>query len=459
MSHLPTSPSSQLRLRDIASLFLPLSLSDIIMALAGPILAAGLARLAAPEISLAAYSVALNVAILLESPIIMLLHASTALSKEPRSFAQLRRFMLLINGALTLIYGLLAFTPLYTILFQGWLGLPEPVAQAGWATFALLLLWPAAIGWRRYHQGWLIHQRLSGAVGIASAVRLLTLTALVLIGVALKAPGTVVAGAALIASVISEAAVVTLYARRAGLATAVACVRGTGEPDPGPGAPGSAEGAGALPQTLGGVARFYLPLMATAILVWVTRPVINAGIARTPDAALALAAWPVAWGNVLLVANGTRMVQQLVITLVHDRHSYQQMRRFAWAAGLAFTALLALAAWPATGLPYLTRILGVSSPLAEQALPATQVALLYPLAVALQNWLQGLLIGQGRTKTVNLAAVCNGIALVAMLLAGAWSGRWPGAVLGSLSIVTGMAVELAVLLAATRQIRHAWLRG
>jgi hypothetical protein len=72
--------------RSVFSAWWPLATSWLFMGLELPAVSAALARLPDPTISLAAYGgVIFPLALLIESPIIMLLSASTALSKDLRS--------------------------------------------------------------------------------------------------------------------------------------------------------------------------------------------------------------------------------------------------------------------------------------------------------------------------------------------------------------------------------------
>lgn len=429
----------------ILRLFLPLSLSDVIMVIAGPILTIGLTKLAHPETSLAAYSVAQNVAILLESPIIMLLHASNLLSRYPETARPLRNFMLWANALLTVLYALLAFTPAYDWIFRGALGQPDAIADAARPAFQAMLLWPAAIGWRRYYQGLLIIHRRSSLVAYAGFARIGSLALVTLLGVLGRAHGATLAGVALVVSVIVEAAAVTWLARP---------ILQSGVADPGASAPEWA------PRTLGQIALWYWPLAMTQILVTVVRPLINGGIARSVDPELGLAAWPVAWSTILMVANAVRMVQQVALTLLHDRQSYLMLRRFTLTAGLAACGVMALLAATPLGLGYMEWVLGLKGGLAsvaDAAMPALSIGVLFPLYTALQNWLQALLMKAGRTMVVNAGAIVGGAVTMVAVYAGALVWRLPGAQLGITSLLCGAAVELTLLALASLPQRRGWM--
>jgi hypothetical protein len=198
----------------------------------------------------------------------------------------------------------------------------------------------------------------------------------------------------------------------------------------------------------------------TQILVTVVRPLINGGIARSVDPELGLAAWPVAWSTILMVANAVRMVQQVALTLLQDRQSYLMLRRFTLAAGLIACGVMALLAGTPLGLGYMEWVLGLKGGLASvaaAAMPALSLGVLFPLYTALQNWLQALLMKDGRTLMVNAGAIVGGAVTMVAVYAGALIWRLPGAQLGIASLLCGGAVELVWLTLASRPQRRAWL--
>lgn len=439
------APQQPLTLGAVWRLFYPLSLSDVIMVLAGPILAAGLVRLANPEASLAAYSVAEALAILIEAPIIMILHASTALARNRHSFRLLTRLMWTLSIGLTALHALLAFTPLSPWLFGDVLDQPPDVVAAVGPAFQAMLLWTWAIAYRRLYQGLLIWQRKSHWVSYAAYARLASLAITVVAGVVIVMPGSLVAGLALGISVVVEAVVVGLFARRLLKQRDPWADSDGADPDPG------------LPLTMGALWRFYVPLAMAPVLVWIGRPLLNKGVANAPLAELSLAAWPVAWTTVALVANATRMTQQMFISLLRDSQSYAVLRRFTWLVGGGASVLLALASVTPLAPLYLERVIGLSGPIAATVLPALQVSVLHPLFVSQQQQFQGLLIREGRTTTINLAAVCGTGAMVASLYLSIRVLPLTGVLQAALAMQLGIMVELAVLYGATRPLHRRWL--
>ena len=109
-----TATSPRLSYRRIFATWWPLAASWLLMGVELPAVSAFVARMPNPAINLAAYGgIVFPLALIIESPVIMLLAASTALSKDEPSYQLIRRFMLITAAALTGLHILIAFTPLY----------------------------------------------------------------------------------------------------------------------------------------------------------------------------------------------------------------------------------------------------------------------------------------------------------------------------------------------------------
>src|SRR6187551_478784 len=120
----------RLTVRDVQRTWLPLAASWLLMGFELPLVSAVLARLAEPRIHLAAYGgVVFPLALLIEAPIIMLLAASTALSKDRRSHELVQGFMWTWGLGFTLVHALVAWTPLFDVVVGGILGVPIEVRE------------------------------------------------------------------------------------------------------------------------------------------------------------------------------------------------------------------------------------------------------------------------------------------------------------------------------------------
>ncbi len=397
------------------------------MAAGDPLVTTTLAHLPDARANLAGVGIAKALAIFFESPIIMLLHASSTVAANAKSRQALWRFMLLAGGSLSLLLGLLAVPLVFDLVGTRFLGIPIALAATVQQVLLLMVLWPWSIAWRRYFQGLLIHHGNSRAIASASIARLVTMAIVLAIGVALNSSGAILAGSALMIGVLVETCLITIVAYRCGATVAP-----------------PADAASTLPQDLGSMWRFYWPLANSMLVTWGGRALLVGVISRAVDAPIALAAWPAAWGLVLVIANSTRMVQQIIIKY-QGRVTDRRLLNFALSVGSCCSTLLLLISTTTLGEWVIHSFIGSDRDLINSIKPVLLICAAIPLLVALQNATQGFLVGAGKTGGVYRATWIG----TTVLLGVAWlsvRGGWSGAIAAAIATVAALLIEVSFLL-------------
>lgn len=422
-------PSRPLSVREVYSTWWPLAASWLFMGLELPAVSAMMARMREPTVSLAAYGgVVFPLALMIESPVIMLLSASTALSRDWASYRLVRRFMVIAGSAMTLIHFLLAFTPLYDLVVVGLIGPPEPVREPARIGLQIMIPWTMAIAYRRTQQGVLIRFGRSRAVGIGTAVRL-TANLLVL-GIGWKIgtlPGIVVGTAAVAAGVVSEA----LYA-----AWAVRPVlRDRLRP-----APPVAE-----PLTSARFMRFYFPLMITPIIMFIAMPMTTGAVSRMPHALESLAVWPVVGGLVFTMRSLGFAFNEVVVALLDAHRPVPALRRFALTLAAGVSTVLLIAAATPLGALWFGRVSALPPELVALGVGALWIGIPMPALSTFQSWFQGALVHSRRTRGVTESVVVLLIVSALVLVAGVAWGRITGIYVGMLAMVIGSVAHVGWL--------------
>jgi Na+-driven multidrug efflux pump len=198
--------------------------------------------------------------------------------------------------------------------------------------------------------------------------------------------------------------------------------------------------------SLGGLWRFYQPLMATSLLRQAIRPVLNASIAAAALPRASLAAWPVAWGLAILVAGPAWSLQQLTTALASDENAYRRVRSFALTLSALLSLCLALVAFtPAYGV-VMGGVYNLSEELQRLARPAVQVMVVLPLLMGIQGLLRGVLIRGGATGAVRTAMIVNVLTFAAAILVGLAFLSPTGVMLAATATLAGGLGELVWLL-------------
>ncbi|HOW84855.1 MAG TPA: hypothetical protein P5119_05825 [Candidatus Aminicenantes bacterium] len=383
-------PPNALTPRRIARFWLPLEATWLMMALEGPFVAAIIARLPSPKENLAAFAVASALAWIVESPIIMMLSASNALVQDGLACRKMRRFSNALNAAVTAVMIVLITPPVFAFVARGVMGLEPGLAGLAGRSMIFLVLWPGAIGFRRFYQGILIRNGRPQAVTWGTVIRLAAMAATgLLLALAFRLPGASVGTGALGVGVVAEAAASWFMARRT--------VRGLlGQDD--------AACAFGRALTAGRIVRFYGPLALTSFLTFFINPLTTFFLARGRMPLESLAALPVVTGLVFLFRSAGISMQEVVIALLGDDGSGRRaLSRFTIRLGAVSTTALALVSLSPLSMIWYRRVSGLSPDLAAFAvLPGALLSLL-PFLESILSLERGVLVRAHRTAPIVIA--------------------------------------------------------
>ena len=399
------------------------------------------ARLADPEIHLAAYgSVVFPLAILIEAPIIMLLAASTALSRDWDSYCRLRRFMMVSAGILTGIHLLVAATPLFDLIVGGLFNAPEAIREPARRGLLIMTPWTASIAYRRFNQGLLIRNDRSKQVGVGTAIRMGTTLLLLTLGFSRGWPGIVTGTLGVVCGVIAEASFV-------GWSVRPILVRLRERALTGP----------AL--TLRRLLDFYIPLALTPLLTLLTLPTLSAGLGRMPLTLESMATWPVVNGLVFIFRSTGHSYNEVVVALMERPGAPRVLRRFTTIlAATVFLVLLTLNVTP-LGRWWFSGLSGLDPALADMATRGLWLAVVLPPLGVFQNWIQGTLVHHRRTRPISEAVALALAGMAAVMAVGAWRDSMAGLYVGILAMVAANVIQLSWLGFRSRALRAADRRG
>lgn len=421
--------SARLTTSAVLRFWLPLVTSWLLMATENMAVNAIIARTAEAKLQLAALGIAFSVALAVESPIISLLTASNALARDRESLRLLSRFTLALNAAVTTAMLLLGLTPLFNLVVVQLIGAPAEIAVKVRPTLWAMTLWPAAIGFRRFHQGLLIRHGHTRQVGYGTTIRLFTGVGVAWAGLVWgRLDGATVGGLALGASSMAESVYVWYVAQ-----PVVQKVRRTDT---------LAENT---PLTLRDLLRFYAPLALTSAITLSTTPLINSGLTRSPYPIESLAAWPVVSGQLFALRAFGLSLQEVVVALLDGPAAMRILRRFATMVGVGSLALLLIIAYTPLASWWQQRIAGLSEDLTVFAVAALRLAVLLPVLAVVVNMLRGIVVTGKATSGIAQATVLNLIALGSVLMIGARLGLLPGASVAAVALTVSQLTESAWL--------------
>lgn len=429
----PAVPEGGLTARRIFPFWAPLAATWLMMALEGPFLAAVIARLPDPVFHLAAFGVALSLALILEAPVIMIMGATTALARNRASFRKMRRFTYGLSALVTALMALLLVPPLFRWMALELFALPPQIAHLTQGAVALLLPWPGAIGYRRLYQGLLIRDGRTRRVGYGTAVRLGAMGAVSLALAAAGVPGALVGAGALSAGVLAEALASWLMARES---VRRVLARDAAEP---------------APLTYGAIAAFYYPLAASSVLTLAVHPLMTFFLAQGRNPVESLAVFPVVRALVFLFSCLGLSYQEVGIALLGERgEGYPALRRFALGLAAATSGVLGGLAFSPAAQWWFAAVSGLSPELARFALWPLRLLTPVPALTVLLTLLRSLFVHGRATGPITWATVAEVAAIGAVLYMGIWHLDAVGIVAASAALVAGRSASSLALFLSSR---------
>jgi hypothetical protein len=421
----------------IARFWLPLEATWLMMAVEGPFLAAVIARLPFPKENLAAFAVATALAWIVESPIIMMLSASNALVRDGVAYRKLRRFSSVLNAAVTVVMAALIAPPVFDFIAQGIMGLSPDIARLAGRSMIFLVLWPGAIGFRRFYQGILISDGRPQAVTWGTVIRLSTMAATGLcFALVFRLPGASVGAGALGAGVIAEGAASWFMARptvrRLRRQTDAECEFGRS-------------------LTQAKVLRFYAPLALTSVLSFFINPLTTFFLARGRMPLESLAVLPIIVGLAFVFRTAGIAMQEVVIALAGDAcENHRVLARFTLKLGLISTATLAVVVYTPFATFWYGTVSGLSPDLAVFALLPGGLLVLLPFLESVLAYERGILVKSHRTAPISVAIAAQLAVTIAAFAVMILGFRTVGAVAVGPALTAGYVAGVGVLVLTRR---------
>ncbi|HPW17079.1 MAG TPA: hypothetical protein PLP83_01720 [Candidatus Aminicenantes bacterium] len=213
-------------------------------------------------------------------------------------------------------------------------------------------------------------------------------------------------------------------------------------PGPVPAAPAPAPAAPPpQPLTAGRIARFWLPLEATWLMMAAEGPFVAAVIARLASPKENLAAFAVATALAWMVESPVIMMLSASNVLVRDGLAYRKLRRFSNALNAAVTAVMALLLIPPVFDAVARGVMGLGPDIARLAGRSMIFLLFWPGAIGFRRFYQGILISHGRPQAVTWGTVVRLSTMAGTGLLLALAFRLPGASVGAGALGAGVIAE------------------
>ena len=407
----------------------PLALTALAMVLSIQFQNATLARYPEAVVELAVLALAYSTYGLLNACLQFVAQLSNVYARSPMGNSRSYRFVLAASTLLTMPLLAVAHTELGTQLLQSVYGIDDALTAR--VSEYLVYLAPLVVfnAQRYYFTGLLIQAKLTGWVTAMNVIYLSVVIAGLIGGFTLGArPVIVVVGAEALGLAICLA---LLIAARLKLYR-----------------PPTVPEHESL--TYRELTKFFIPISMTGIMFAISRPVLFAFVARTPNALVSIAALRVAFDFSALFQQASNQFRHFFITFGLD--DLAAKKRFMVVVGLGITGLMLLfAVTPLSGLIW-RDLMQIPDAVRVLSLDVILVMCLMPSVIIYRNYFHGHLMVERRTTGMAVGAILRVIGIYGMTSLG-FELQWLDHVVASWILIAGFVIEAAVAQLAARKAR------
>lgn len=401
--------------------WIPLSLTWLLMSVEAPVLASLIARMEAPAYNLAAYGVAIAIAMFIESPVIMLLSTTVALATNRQAYVILYRFMTKVCIVVTIGMIIVCIPWVYDMITTYVVPVPLQISQPMYYSLIALIPWPAAIGVRRFYQGVLIRNGLTRMVAFGTVVRVFGMAGTgILLFMVTQLAGAVVGAISLSVGVLAEM-LTTIYMSRSTVSKILNSTDYIGEE-----------------LNSRDIRQFYIPLAMTSVMGFTVTPMLAFFMSRGVMPLESLAVLPVIDSFVFFFRSFGFSYQEVCIALLgKGNRNYQVIKRVGIGIMLVTTATLALCVLTPLSKAIFQGFYGLSDSLASFSVLPALILLPLPVLSVLYSIQRAVLINVRKNIAVTWSTITEILGILVFMTLISYYFSLPGAVGAAIAMVVG----------------------
>lgn len=416
--------------------FLPLAVTSVLMMASHSLASSAMVKTREPALALASFSIAQSLGLMFEGTVTVTRPLGLALIKNRQTWSVVAKLMQLVVAAVVAVMALISFTPLGVVVFSRVLGAPADVAAEAVRVFRLFLIFPAESCLRfTYHSIILLFKKtVYTTIAMIGRIAVMITATAILIANPPALGGA--AGAIVLLSGIGTEAIISFLAGRHLVSKLDDLSKGQEVPR----------------LSLQNACKFYLPLAISGVVANLSRLSLSAGLSRTLEPKISLAAYQVSWTLVWVFVSPVTALHQVTVVFAKNPESSARVKRFGLAVGMCSASLLLLFVLSGAARTVLSRWIGVTQELVGPALWSIGLMVVMPFITCWSELFTGALLASGDSISIGTGRTIYVIVLSLASLLGASLVPALGAALAPISMLVGSFAEMVYLFGRVRRL-------
>ena len=383
--------------------FIPLALTSALISVTHSLFNAGLARIDSPEIYIAAFQVAKGLLQVIQNPISMIRQTVSALVYDEESYYKVRRYVLGLVGIVVLFMIGFIYLGGARWTFKEIMGVNENLIDESVKIFKILLIIPIAISLRNFNQGIAIKLNKTKLFTFATIVRVLMVCIMIIFIDYLKfIPGGILAGLFFAIATLSEGISMFIGVKMS-TKNLIRDIK---------------DNSNIVKKqfeeiSYKTVTMFIGPLIISAFIRSLARPIIDSGLARTITPELAISSYAVAWSLGIIIVSPVMMFHQVSLNFGDEKDSQNLkiVKKLTIYIGGILSLFVGIISFSNLGYVVLRHLIGVNVEISNLAIDVLRIMTVLPIVMIIRQYYWGLLMSKKMTKYISYGKFVNIITL------------------------------------------------
>ena len=157
--------------------------------------------------------------------------------------------------------------------------------------------------------------------------------------------------------------------------------------------------------------KFFLPVTTTGLMFALSRPVLYAFVARTPDALISIAALRIGFDFSMMFQQAANQFRSFFITFGLD--DIDTKKRFMWLVGVLLTVVMGLFVLTPLSRLVLSALLGAGTEVLDRAIAVIGIMCALPALIIWRNFHHGVLMVRRQTNSMAVGGILR-VATIAL---------------------------------------------
>jgi Na+-driven multidrug efflux pump len=189
---------------------------------------------------------------------------------------------------------------------------------------------------------------------------------------------------------------------------------------------------------------FFIPIVFSTMIMMTTHTVVNSALARTKDAAIAIASYAVAKSIATMLYSPATTLRRVCVAHLNDKTKFELVKKVALTATLFSLFLMAVVAFTPLNKYVFINMIGISADLLPETLRAFTILIFIPLLASVRSMYEGMITLRRKTYLLTVMTTTRVIVMFGLATFITNTHIITGGSVGSVLMVMGIGSEALI---------------